>query len=231
MGQRSNIFLILITLSLSIASADDAVNLSSDTSNSGAYLTDSAGNAVRGGAGECWRAGIWTPALANLVGCDGVMAKALPVVSPAEAPEQLATSPTETDVVPEQAMDSTSTQEASEKISFDTETLFDFDKSTLKSEGRQRLDLLASRLMDSVVQVVVALGHTDSMGTQAYNQQLSEKRARAVADYLSNKGIPNEKIFTEGRGGSQPIASNSSEAGRALNRRVEIEVVTARARE
>ena len=231
MGQRSNIFLILIPLSLSIASADDAVNLSSDTSNSGAYLTDSAGNAVRGGAGECWRAGIWTPALANLVGCDGVMAKALPVVSPAEAPEQLATSPTETDVVPEQAMDSTSTQEASEKISFDTETLFDFDKSTLKNEGRQRLDLLASRLMDSVVQVVVALGHTDSMGTQAYNQQLSEKRARAVADYLSNKGIPNEKIFTEGRGGSQPIASNSSEAGRALNRRVDIEVVTARARE
>ena len=231
MGQRSNIFLILIPLSLSIASADDAVNLSSDTSNSGAYLTDSAGNAVRGGAGECWRAGIWTPALANLVGCDGVMAKALPVVSPAEAPEQLATSPTETDVVPEQEMDSTSTQEASEKISFDTETLFDFDKSTLKSEGRQRLDLLASRLMDGVVQVVVALGHTDSMGTQAYNQQLSEKRARAVADYLSNKGIPNEKIFTEGRGGSQPIASNSSEAGRALNRRVDIEVVTARARE
>ena len=85
--------------------------------------------------------------------------------------------------------------------------------------------------MDGVIQVVVALGHTDSMGTQAYNQQLSEKRARAVADYLSNKGIPNEKIFTEGRGGSQPIASNSSEAGRAMNRRVDIEVVTARARE
>ena len=231
MGQRSNIFLILICFSLSIATADDAVNLSSDNSNGGAYLTDSAGNAVRGGAGECWRAGIWTPALANLVGCDGVMAKALPVTSPAEAPDQLATSPTESDVVPEQANDSTSTQEASEKISFDTETLFDFDKTALKSEGKQRLDLLASRLMDGVVQVVVALGHTDSMGTQAYNQQLSEKRARAVADYLSNKGIPNEKIFTEGRGGSQPIASNSSEAGRAMNRRVEIEVVSNRARE
>jgi len=231
MGQRSNIFLILICFSLSIATADDAVNLSSDNSNSAAYLTDSAGNAVRGGTGECWRAGIWTPALANLVGCDGVMAKALPVNSPAEAPEQLATSTTETDAVPEQAIDSTSTQEASEKISFDTETLFDFDKTTLKSEGKQRLDLLASRLMDGVVQVVVALGHTDSMGTEAYNQQLSEKRARAVADYLNNKGIPNEKIFTEGRGGSQPIASNSSEAGRAMNRRVEIEVVTNRARE
>jgi len=231
MGQRSNIFLILIPLSLSIASADDAVNLSSNNSNSGAYLTDSGGNAVRGGTGECWRAGIWTPALANLVGCDGVMAKALPVTSPAEAPEQLATSPTEPDVVPEQAINSTVTQESSEKISFDTETLFDLDKAVLKNEGKQRLDALASRLFDGVVQVVVALGHTDSMGTPVHNQQLSEKRARVMADYLSNKGIPNEKIFTEGRGSSQPIASNSSEAGRALNRRVEIEVVTNRARE
>ncbi len=231
MGHRSNIFLILISLSLSIASADDAVDLSSDNSNSGAYLTDSAGNAVRGDTGTCWRAGIWTPALANVIGCDGVMAKALPVTSPAEAPEQLATSPVEDNVVSEQVIPSTTTQEPFEKISFETETLFDFDKTALKNEGKQRLDLLASRLMDGVVQVVVALGHTDSLGAQAYNQQLSEKRARAVADYLSNKGIPNEKIFTEGRGGSQPIASNSSEAGRAMNRRVEIEVVTARARE
>jgi OOP family OmpA-OmpF porin len=231
MGHRSNIFLILISFSLASASADDAINSSSDNSNNAAYLTDSAGNAVRGSTGECWRAGIWTPAQANLVGCDGVMAKALPVTSPAEAPEQLAASTTETDVVPEQAIVSTSAQEAYEKISFETEALFDFDKTTLKVDGKQRLDLLTSHLMDGVVQVVVALGHTDSMGTPSYNQQLSEKRARAVADYLSYKGIPNEKIFTEGRGSSQPIASNSSEAGRAMNRRVEIEVVTTRATE
>ena len=231
MGQRSNIFLILISFTLASASAGDVITSPPDNGNSGAYLTDSAGNAIRGGAGDCWRAGIWTPALANLVGCDGVMAKALPITSPAEAPEELATSPTETDVVPEQAIVSTSTYEASEKISFDTETLFDFDKTALKNEGKQRLDFLAASLMDGVVQVVVALGHTDSLGTQTYNQLLSEKRARAVADYLNNKGIPNEKIFTEGRGGSQPIASNSSETGRAMNRRVEIAVVTHRARE
>jgi OmpA-OmpF porin, OOP family len=231
MGQRSNIFLILISLSLSIASADDAVNPSSENSNSGAYLTDSAGNAVRGGTGECWRAGIWTAALANVVGCDGVMAKALPVTSPAEAPEQLATSPAEDSVASEQVIDSTSTQEPLEKISFETETLFDFDKTALKNEGKQRLDLLASRLMDGVVRVVVALGHTDSLGAQAYNQQLSEKRAKAVIDYLGNKGIPKEKFYSEGRGGSQPIASNSNEAGRAMNRRVEIQVVTSRSRE
>jgi len=231
MGQRSNIFMIFMSFTLASASADDVVNVSSDNSNSAAYLTDSAGNAVRGSTGECWRSGIWTPTMANIVGCDGVMAKALPVNSPAEAPEHLATSVEEAEVVPEQAIASTSPQEVSEKISFDTEAFFDSDKTSLKVEGKQRLDLLASRLMDGVVQVVVALGHTDSMGTQSYNQQLSEKRARAVADYLGNKGIPNEKIFTEGRGSSQPIASNSSEAGRAINRRVEIEVVTTRALE
>jgi len=132
MGQRSNIFLILISFTLASASADDVITSPPDNSNSGAYLTDSAGNAIRGSAGDCWRAGIWTPTLANLVGCDGVMAKALPITSPAEAPEELATSPTETDVIPEQAIVSTSTYEASEKISFDTETLFDFDKTALK---------------------------------------------------------------------------------------------------
>ena len=231
MGQRSNIFLILISFTLASAYANDAINSPPDNSNSTAYLTDSAGNAVRGGTGECWRIGIWTPALANLVGCDGVMAKALPITSPSEAPEELTTLPAEPGVFPEPAIASTSTQEPFEKISFETETLFDFDKTTLKNEGKQRLDWLASRLMVGVVQVVVASGHTDSLGAQAYNQQLSERRARAVADYLSNKGIPNEKIFTEGRGGSQPIASNSNEIGRAMNRRVEIEVVTARARE
>ena len=109
MGQRSNIFLILISFTLASASAGDVITSPPDNGNSGAYLTDSAGNAIRGGAGDCWRAGIWTPALANLVGCDGVMAKALPITSPAEAPEELATSPTETDVVPEQAIVSTGT--------------------------------------------------------------------------------------------------------------------------
>jgi len=134
MGQRSNIFLILISFTLASAYANDAINSPPDNSNSTAYLTDSAGNAVRGGTGECWRIGIWTPALANLVGCDGVMAKALPITSPSEAPEELTTLPAEPGVFPEPAIASTSTQEPFEKISFETETLFDFDKTTLKNE-------------------------------------------------------------------------------------------------
>ena len=238
MSTRSNIFLILISLHLSVASAEEPMStkvgketIDARSASSGGYLTDSSGNAVRGSSGECWRAGVWTPALANFVGCDGVLAKALPVPSPATAPETTTSSSIEPETLSQQALESSNSQDTVEKISFDTEMLFDFNKTALKNEGRQRLDILASRLLGSTVEVVVAQGHTDSIGSQTYNQQLSEKRAKAVADYLSNKGIPSEKIVTEGRGDSQPIASNSSEAGRAMNRRVNIEVVSIPARE
>jgi OOP family OmpA-OmpF porin len=236
MSPRSPIFLILSLFTISAANAGDDAGLPTSPLNKAGYLTNSDGIVIRGGNGECWRAGLWTPALATLVGCDGVLAKATAITSPAIATEVVP-------VITEAAVESpaeqatyaadtqTEAETEAEKISFDTDTLFDFDKAALKAEGRQRLDLLASRLMDKVVQVVVALGHTDSIGSQAYNQQLSEKRAKAVADYLNGKGIPSEKIFTEGRGASQPIASNSNEAGRAMNRRVEIEVVAVRAKE
>lgn len=231
MSPRSTIFLILTSLTLATANAYAQASSSTSSLTKAGYLTDSSGKVVRGGAGECWRAGLWTPSLATVVGCDGVLASASPVPLPASAPEESVATAVETEPSPEIVAESTEPQAEVEKISFDTDALFDFDKSALKSEGKQRLDLLATRLMDKVVQVVVALGYTDSIGTQAYNQQLSEKRAMAVADYLRGKGIPSEKIVTEGRGASQPISSNSSEAGRAKNRRVEIEVVAIRPRE
>lgn len=234
MSPRSPIFLILSLLTFSAANAANEASLPTSPLNKAGYLTDSTGMVVRGGSGECWRAGLWTPALATLVGCDGVLAKATAITSPASAKEEEpVVSETAVESPSEQVTYATDTQIDTEveKISFDTDTLFDFDKAALKREGRQQLDLLASRLMDKVVQVVVVSGHTDSIGSQAYNQQLSEKRAKAVAEYLNGKGISSEKIFTEGRGASQPIASNSSEAGRALNRRVEIEVVAVRAKE
>lgn len=231
MSPRSTIFLILTSLTLAAANAHAQESSSTSSLAKAGYLTDPRGTVVRGGGGECWRAGLWTPSLATVVGCDGVLASASPVPLPASVPEESVATAADTEPSPEIVAESTEPQAEVEKISFDTDALFDFDKSALKSEGKQRLDLLATRLMDKVVQVVVALGYTDSIGTQAYNQQLSEKRAMAVADYLRGKGIPSEKIVTEGRGASQPIASNSSEAGRAKNRRVEIEVVAIRPRE
>lgn len=116
----------------------------------------------------------------------------------------------------------------SEKVTFDTDTFFDFDKAILKPAGKAKLDTLASRLAGSSVEVVVAVGHADATGPTAYNQRLSERRARAVVEYLREKGLPSDKIFSEGKGETQPVASNASKAGRAKNRRVEVEVVAVR---
>lgn len=315
------------------------------------YLTDSRGFVVRSGSGECWHTGSWTPALATVVGCDGVLAKAEPVPAPApspqaepptsEAPEPEADAlaqggppaepvppaapapiapeaqtplepliapelqaapgsvqtpsppipaipeagapsttepPSLVDTPPEQpapapsppstaatpeprraappapppsppsppaaaaaelepsqpaeqqaeAVPPTSEQAQqpkSEKVVLETDTYFDFDKSTLKPAGKRKLDELASRLFATELEVIVATGHTDWIGTDQYNQKLSERRARAVQDYLTDKGIPANRIFTEGKGERQPVATNKTPRGRALNRRVEVEVV------
>ena len=77
--------------------------------------------------------------------------------------------------------------------------------------------------------MIIAVGHTDSKGTDAYNQKLSIRRSEAVKAYLLDKGIEKNRIYTEGKGESQPVADNSTKEGQAKNRRVEIEVVGTRA--
>lgn len=101
---------------------------------------------------------------------------------------------------------------------------FDFDKSTLKPAGKASLDQFMAELAGSRVSGITVVGHTDSIGTTAYNQGLSERRAASVANYLVGKGVPPAAIRAYGRGESEPVASNSTKAGRAANRRV---VVTA----
>lgn len=270
------------------------------------YLTDTNGIVVRSTWGDCWHTGSWTPALATVVGCDGVLAKAVPVPAPAPSPKPQAPAestaqpqartagaeatppspppepaPTPPAVAPSQAAPTPApvapappaaapprggrkpapaivppappapapsavapageTGEpaaagekrrapASEKVTLDTDTYFDFDKATLKAEGRRKIDALAERIAAMQLEVVVATGHTDSTGTKAYNQRLSERRAQAVRHYLAVKGVPRERIFTEGKGETQPETSNATRAGRAQNRRVEVEMVGTRSR-
>ena len=118
----------------------------------------------------------------------------------------------------------------SEKVTFAAEALFDFDKSVVKPEGRARLDDLVGKIKGITLEVVIAVGHTDAIGTDAYNQRLSVRRAEAVKAYLVSKGIPANRIYTEGKGKRQPVADNRTAAGRAKNRRVEVEVVGTRPR-
>ena len=147
---------------------------------------------------------MWTPATAG-EGCGKAVAAApaAPAATPAEAKPVV----------------------AAEKITLQADAYFDFDKSTLKAEGKAKLDELAGKLGQVNVETIVATGHTDSVGADAYNQALSVRRANAVKAYLVSKGVAAERVLVEGKGEAQPVASNATKEGRAQNRRVVVEVV------
>ena len=115
-----------------------------------------------------------------------------------------------------------------EKVTFAADVLFDFDKSVIKPEGKSKLDDLAAKVRGINLEVVIAIGHADSIGSDAYNQKLSVRRAESVKAYLVSKGIEPNRIYTEGKGEKQPVADNKTREGRAKNRRVEIEVIGTR---
>ncbi|BCI71280.1 rickettsia 17 kDa surface antigen family protein [Sphingomonas sp. S17] len=105
---------------------------------------------------------------------------------------------------------------------------FAYDSSTVQPQFRQTLDQVADILSQYKQTYIDVYGHTDSTGSDSYNQALSERRAVAVADYLASRGVQPARIGTRGFGKSQPIASNDTDAGRAANRRVEIKIVPIR---
>jgi OOP family OmpA-OmpF porin len=115
-----------------------------------------------------------------------------------------------------------------EKVTFAADVLFDFDKSVVKPDGKSKLDDLAAKVRGVNLEVVIAIGHADSIGSDAYNQSLSVRRAESVKAYLVSKGIEANRVYTEGKGEKQPVADNRTREGRAKNRRVEIEVIGTR---
>lgn len=178
------------------------------------------GDVWKNSTGQCWRSASWTPATAA-PGCDGaiaapapaapVAAKAAPAPAPAAAP------------APAPAA-------AASKVTYAADAFFDFGKSVLKSEGKAKLDDLVSKVKSISLEVVIAVGHTDAVGSDAFNQRLSVARSEAVKAYLVSKGIDKNRIYTEGKGETSPVADNKTKEGRAKNRRVEIEVVGTRSK-
>ena len=199
---------------------------------------NSTGITWKNGTNElCWRDANWTPATAA-PGCDGAIApRAATATAPTPAPAP-APSPSPSPApapkpgaapAPAPAAAAVVAPPAATKVTYAADAFFDFNKSVLKPEGKAKLDDLTSKVKDINLEVIIAVGHTDSVGSDAYNQKLSVRRSEAVKAYLVSKGIEKNRVYTEGKGEKQPVADNKTSEGRAKNRRVEIEVVGTRA--
>ena len=187
------------------------------------------GTVWRNGTNElCWRNAFWTPATAHPF-CDGALKPPpppppapppAPRVAPPPPPPPVvappAPAPAPAPVVPPAPV--------SEKVTFESGANFDFDKSVVKPADQAKLADLVDKSKAIALEVMVVTGHTDSVGTDAYNQKLSIARADAVKNFLVGKGVEKNRVYTEGKGEKSPTADNKTAEGRAKNRRVAVEV-------
>jgi outer membrane protein OmpA-like peptidoglycan-associated protein len=109
-----------------------------------------------------------------------------------------------------------------ETISIQTDGLFDFDSAKIKPDLAARLDEVAEKVYGKTYSSVEVVGHTCSIGSEAYNQGLSERRAESAAEYLANAGVDRNKISFRGEGETNPAYSNATRESRAKNRRIEV---------
>jgi OOP family OmpA-OmpF porin len=184
------------------------------------------GTVWKNGTNElCWRDANWTPATAA-ENCDGAVKPPPPPPPPAPAP-----APAPAVTPPPPPPPPPPPVPVSEKVTYAADAFFDFDKAVLKSEAKAKLDDLIGKTKGVNLEVIIAVGHTDAVGSDSYNQKLSIKRSEAVKAYIVSKGIEKNRVYTEGKGEKQPVADNKTAEGRAKNRRVEIEVVGTRAKQ
>jgi OmpA-OmpF porin, OOP family len=179
-----------------------------------AYLMDSRGVVVRSPFGLCWHT-TFGPATYNAE-CDPAPIKVADATPPPPPPAAASPRP------------------AGGKVTLDADTLFDFDKAVLRPAGKQALDEFLEKAKGINPEVIIAVGHADRFGSEAYNQTLSEKRAAAVKNYMVNKGIDANRIHTEGKGKTQPVTKadecKGAKSAKVIaclqpDRRVEIEVI------
>jgi OOP family OmpA-OmpF porin len=191
------------------------------------YIKDGRGAVATSGFGLCWHTPFWTPAAAakDPAGCtcDKDLLPKEVCEPKAAAVSDAAAKPAAPTVKPDNT-----------KVTVAADALFDFNKSTLRPEGKQKIDEVAAKANSLVLEVVIAVGHADRIGSAAYNQKLSEKRAAAVKDYMVSKGIPANRIYTEGKGSKQPVTKpdqckgpKSAKVIACLqpDRRVDIEII------
>ncbi len=187
------------------------------------YMFDTRGKVARSGFDLCWRTDRWTPAMA-IEECDADLVKKAEAPAPKVAPPARVAAPAAPAPKP-----------VAQKITLAADALFDFDKATLRPEGQAKLDELASKSKELNIEVILAVGHTDRLGKDAYNQKLSERRAASVKEYLVSKGVDANRIDASGKGKSQPVTKAEDCKGNKKtktlvaclqpDRRVNIEVI------
>ncbi len=192
-----------------------------------AYLHDSEHDVVKSGTGLCWQSGFGPPP-APSAACDPnyVASVAPPAAAPAPAaPEQVA------------ALTPPTPRPVAEKLTLDADTLFDFDKAVLRPAGREALDTFVGKLRDISPDTIMTIGYADRIGSERYNQRLSERRAVAVKTYMVSMGVDAARIYTEGKGETQPVTKAGDCVGPKSakviaclqpDRRVDIEVIGTR---
>ena len=230
----------MVLLVASAALAAPIVAFAQARTNDNWRATD--GTVWKNGTNElCWRDASWTPATADPK-CDGAPKPPAPP-APAPAP-RVAPPPPPVVVAPPvapppvarpappaaPAAPAAPPAPVSEKVTFAADAFFDFDKSALKPEAAAKLTDLVDKTKGVNLEVIIAVGHTDSVGVDAYNQKLSIARSDAVKNFLVSKGVEKNRVYTEGKGEKSPVADNKTAEGRAKNRRVEVEVVGTRTR-
>lgn len=192
----------------------------------GAYVQDSRTTVVRSGSGLCWHTGSWTT-LAAVAGCDGPLTP--PVSSPEKPAVVIPAAPVTAPVV---AASAPAPKRCDFSITLQNDESFDFNQYALKTGARQRIDkdVIGKIAQCAQLDIIIVTGHTDLIGNQQYNQKLSEKRADAVASYLTSRGVKTT-IDTMGMGKTQQIKAcdehlpaKQLQACLAPNRRVVIEV-------
>jgi OOP family OmpA-OmpF porin len=212
---------VLMAAMLVAAGTAQALTPGVDLKGTVGYVIDQRGDVAKSGFGLCWRTGYWTPAMA-IAECDpDLVPKA--AAAPAPAPAAPAAAP------------AAAPKPAAKKVTLAADALFDFDKAVLRPEGKAKLDKLVGDMKAIKLEVIIAVGHADRLGKDAYNQKLSERRAAAVKDYLVSKGVEANRVYAEGKGEKQPVTGGkcgkSEKRTKQLidclqpDRRVDIEVI------
>lgn len=187
------------------------------------YLLDQRGMAVRSGFGLCWHTGTG-PGTVPLAECDGKAAE--PIAKAGQPPAPPAVAP------------AAAPKPAGARVTLDADTLFDFNSAELRPAGKEALNDFVSKMNGIDPEVIMAIGHADRFGSEPYNQHLSERRAATVTNYLLDKGVPANRLQSEGRGETQPktkagdcLGAKSSKVIACLqpDRRVDIELIGTRA--